>query len=811
MEINSQHEPGLGHSQESDPNFEAYRARSNYEMDEERSRMDPEFQRLINAESARDIAPLLESLRRENDTDLMEAVDRYGNTRALATALKRSSIFAKGHAYLIDPNQLIVVNRNDRKKPGTIDSNTGFVGGDSVPRVSGYSLFVDVKMKDVPYIETISTPDGPLEITKYHQVRVENVNYGTELHRQNLSKAFLEFAKQGIVTDQIFNHANLLWNSRAALELMVKTIYTKEIYKSNAQIGWFFSAPDIAEMHNNPDNKIVGERRDLATRLLELVGYCETKEKLEGILNSTFILESILDEATQDRVIMYMKETGVLIDKKIEETKKEEAGQEEQKKAVERYEAVVEFLLGKNITITADKKGTKQYKLGKGWLTKDERDPSKTNVEGEKKKRGKKAIKEEQDVRGWLTEFGNPYTGHVPQDRDNMSALLARMSIIVGDSLSTTEAHRNFYWWGEPDWLGAEIYAPDAIPNGETLAQKRSELRGQDWIKYATEISSYFSTGGEPVGTDLIKIMWPNLYRLKDFVAGQGRPTGQYVTIGGIDHLAQSFFGLIRSEITVNGKARMRNLREQWLGSKDETLGEEVWRKLGDFEWTKIGGDIEMLIEFISEKVTTIEENTSALPDSTKKIVQKLSDAERSKLIFNVNRLVTAKLEAIGAGAEGFYWLMNFLVADENEVKRMWAALNAELKPETLTSTNGFTGKIKFMDITQNAQGPYDGYIAAEKRALANNRELSDQVSVETKQRARDYLRKWYEGVKGDPSYRMWAAKPIERIKLTGGNNIEQTTNGEYVDSLAELYDFIDKNRVRLPLKEYPALRVDIA
>lgn len=809
----------LGAEEDSNSEMEAMYA--NYSMDEERSRMDPEFQRMINAESPRDIAPMLESLRREMDTDFSEAQDKYGNTRALSAAWKRSMIFEKGHDYLTSPDQLIVVKRNNRRLPGTINID-GSIGEDSVPRVGGYSLYVDTKMVETPYVIEKSTYDkqdkfsGRIEEKHLKQIRKEEINYGSEETRKLLSKTYLDFVKQGIVVEQVFNHSNLLWNFRAALEGMVKTIYTKEIYKSNAQIDWFFNAPDLNEIVKNPENKKVGEQRDKATRLLELVGYCETKEKLEKHLNSTFNLESILDLKTQNRVLGLMKELGEIDSETMQKLVKEE---NDPSKVSERFKAVVKFLIGEKIEIakikiTKEERSVMQYKLGDGWLTAEQRDPSKTTDKEEKKKRGKNAIKEEKGVRGWLTLLGNPYVGHTLQDRDNMTSLLAKFSLIVGDNTATTEAHKNFYWWGEPDWLGAEIYAPDAIPDGATLANKRSELRGQAWLDYAKEIASYFTTGGEPVGTDLIKIMWPDLYRLKDMVAGQGRPTGQYVTVGGMDHLAQSFFGLVRSEITVNGKEKMRNIREQWLGSKDETLGIEQPHNLGEIEWAKVNGSTEITSELISERVGNIDWKDVEITDSQRKIIDNYKKGDKTDLINKINSSVTARTEPIITGAEGLYWLMNFLVADENEVKRMWAALNTDLKPDTLTLTSGFTGKIKFMDITQVVQGSYDGYIAVEKRAIANKNydkkgqpDIEDQVSNESKARAKSYLRTWYKGVKGDPQYRTWFKKPIDLGSEFGGEDVK-TTMGEYVDNLAEMYGFIDKENINERLDKLPRLIV---
>jgi hypothetical protein len=526
-------------------------------------------------------------------------------------------------------------------------------------------------------------------------------------------------------------------------------------------------------------------------------------------------------------VVGFMKEKGLLTDEQIKGIADEKPMEELPNEVVGIYKKVVEFLIGKNITITRDDRGVLQYELGTGWLTDEQRDPSKNvslpaqyepklfkddgktkktdaEIQKERKKlKGKNGVKTEKDVRGWLTG-GNVYVGK----RDEMTAMLNKISIIVGSSLSTTEAFRNFYSWGECDWLAAEVYAPDSIPDGATVAEMKSKLKGsKEWLNWAEDIKSYFQKGGSPNGTDLGKIMWPDLWRLSDMVAGQGRPTGQYVTVGGMPHLAQGFMGLIRSDVVLNGKKRTRNIREQMLGSKDKVLGIERPKMLGDIEWAKVGGSTDVLNEMLADRIGEIDWEKVDLPDSLNQISTEYKTGSRAKLIEQINKLTSDSSDGIGAGAESFYWLMNFLVADDNEVKRMWAALNAELKPDTMLITSGFTGKVKFMDITCGAQGSYDGYRAVEKRAIENKVSFEDQLKKETEGRSRDYLRQWYKGVKGDANYGTWALKPIKLMNPDGGTDIEMNM-GEYVDKLAVMYDFMDSSEERRALKLVPRLKV---
>jgi hypothetical protein len=134
---------------------------------------------MINAESPRDIEPFLISLREKMDTDLEPAVDKYGDARYLSSALNRYNIFKRGHNYLTSPDQLIVVKRNNRKLAGTINKD-GTLGDDSVPRVDGYSLYVDSRTIEVPDIRTSPSAKGPVEYTVMVPTRKDTINYGTE-------------------------------------------------------------------------------------------------------------------------------------------------------------------------------------------------------------------------------------------------------------------------------------------------------------------------------------------------------------------------------------------------------------------------------------------------------------------------------------------------------------------------------------------------------------------------------------------------------------------------------------------------------
>ena len=802
------HDPMAGSEKfmRADPGSEDEEERNQYEaayanesMNEERDRANPESGRLLNAETVEDVAAGLPKFERNKDWNYSEANDEYMSRRDLEGAVNRARALGKPISFLTDKRELIVVKDDENYdpenyKPGIIESSGKMAKG-SRARVNGYAISVRKIAKQVPIIQTIEeyvrdeagARTGEIKVTKIDTGKKgteleEVVFFGTDKKREILSKAYTEFAKQVITGEKNHLHTSVMWANRAALETLLKTFYFKELFSSNDQIEWFFSTPDIRELKTSPENTDVGDMRDKGFRLFELLGQCETKEKIEAVLNKTFLLESILDQETQNRVLGLMKQFGKITNKEYENLSQIKF---DNIKVDERYKKVVEFLIGMNIKITnTGPNNVFKYELGDRWKTQEQRDPSKASSDDDRKKRGAGAIAQEQDVRGWLFEFGNPYVSRDTNYRDVISVLQARVGTIVGNSDAALEAWRKFYIWGEPDWLGLEVYAPDAIPTGEALQQAKNEKIGKEWLEYAKLIKSYFVTGGESVGTDLIKLFQTEYYRMKDLLSNQGRPSGPYATVDKFKHLSQALMGLARSKVKVreNDKheaiMRTRNVRERMCGVKSEKLGNEQPIHLKDMGWNKLGAPEDVLSALTNEDPGKLDWKNVKMPKKLKEAVDRFTTGGDKKEVEGVlNDYLNLNNQGIGAGIEGFYWLMNFLTGDENPVSRWWQVLTHWTDFKSLTDPDSWTKKIKFADITRNATGSFDGYVSIEERLVSeglmskDNKDgeaLDKEVSRISGEEANSYMPYWFQGVQSEPGYRNAVAGSTGAYELDG-------------------------------------------
>jgi hypothetical protein len=819
MPVNNVDIPGLGPDQSEQDSRAAQEAGSfyaNQAREEQYARQDPDFSRLVNQETSGDVASIMDTIRVAEQWSYQEAIDTYSVRRLLSVALKKARMFSMGHSDLI--KQRIVVGKNGQT--GDLIGEDGYLKEEAKVRLPGYSIKVD----ESPSLEKITMPprrfydrdpkeEGAQEMDKdkgrwevqFRRSVEEKVYFGTEKERIALKNANEWLVRNAITSEKLHQQVGAFDNLRAALGEMVKTFYLKQIYSTNEQLTWTFTAPDIEKITaESPENRGLGDRRDKAMRILELVGHCETKEKLEKHLNETFNLEEILDEPTVERTLKIMQSPAGGL-KKVEAFTGSEVEIKEAK-----FKKAVEFLIGKNVTITTDP-GTdiKRYTLGEGWITRDLRDPSKTNDPVEKKKRGAGAIKVEKGVRGFLTGFGNPY---VKDSRDIMYAINARAALIVGgpDAVGAVrDADRRFWLWGERDRLGLEVYVPDAaIPKGEELVDQMNALTKDQWRNvYAKEKLTYFAINGEPVATDLSKLYHPNFYRLKDHL--HLRINGELLTTDKLVHLAESFMSINR--VTANlgyGNKRegseksTRSVREYWLGFKGDNVltTVEPAKKLGDIKWENVSVPSEIMEALTGEDFGELDWKDVKLP-------QALKDA------INENTFDSSEF-GVKDNAEGFYWLMNYLAGDDNPDKRPWAMFINKVKPDFLMDTDCYTGKIKFERITNGANGAWGDYRSFERWAIENKNagkdatqtdpdELIERAAFQNVDRT---LKAWFAGVRSDPQYPVIAAKDI--TYLDESNNSKTMSFGSFVDKNAVKYGFLDPGQERPFLKNIRRFKI---
>lgn len=716
---------------------------------EDYAKNDRVHERLTKATKPKDLEPVVKLLRDSENVSFAETLDRYSLGRW------QMQMLGNWRAYELTGSDLV----EQGVVEGGVVNSDGYLSPEGVIRFNGYTLRVDSGMKDQKIIKPKEKywTDGEgnkyyfdnenkkvLGIDRWEEVEyiktpVEKYYFGKDNERLALSKANEALMKFSITSRGLNEQSQVFYTNRAALEEMVKLFYLRDITFTNEQIGWFFTAPEIGAITpENLENKQLGDKRDKAMRLLYLIGNCETKEKMEAHLNGTFNLEQILDTETVERTLALMKKMGVGKNFAADFTPEE---------LVEaKFAECVKFLIGKDVKVTKDAFGQRHYDVG-GWLTRDERDPSLT--EGPSPKKGEKAIgyENEQNVRGFLTFEGNPYTRG---EKDRIYAYKDRISLIIGDKGVVNEADKMFWVWGLRDELGLEIYVDKTkIPSGDELQKVFNEFTDVQRKEWCDTRLKYFSLNGEPTASDLSKIFYPDFYRLKDHL--RDRITGPLVSTGEYGRMSQCLTGLCRVDIE-GGKTR--SVTERWMGAKKldaEDLDAEAAYDLGGIQWEQISTPKEIMDE-LTDEINSLEPT-----DWDKvKLPKGLKDELASGVSQVMKKVFSPDSGAVGDNAMGFYWCMQFLVGDGNPAKRPWAFATAPVDSRTMASTDAFTGKIKFADITTGANGAWGKWRDLERRARVAGVDAGDLLKKEGKEKIRRTLRGWYKGVQSSPEYADW-------------------------------------------------------
>lgn len=759
---------------------------------EDYAKNDRVHERLTKATKPKDLEPVVKLLRDSENVSFAETLDRYSLGRWQMQMLGNWRAYELTGAELVEQGVI----------EGHVDEN-GFLSKEGKINFNGFTLRVDQVTKQQKFItpkEKYKTDedgnkfhldekgvrvDGPdqWEEAEIRPVTIERYYFAKDNERLALSKANEALMKFSITSRGLNEQSQVFYNNRAALEEMVKLFYLRDITFTNEQIGWFFTAPEIGAITpDNLENKQLGDKRDKAMRLLYLIGNCETKEKMEAHLNGTFNLEQILDTETVERTLALMKKMGV---------GKNFATDFSPDELVEvKFAECVKFLIGKDVKVTKDAFGQRHFDVG-GWLTRDERDPSLTG--GPSPKKGEKAVEYEMDqnVRGFLT-MGNPYARG---SKDLIYAYKDRISLIVGDKGVVNEADKMFWVWGLRDELGLEIYVDKTkIPSGDLLQKVFNEFTPDKRKEWCDTQLKYFSLNGEPTASDLSKIFYPDFYRLKDHL--KDRITGPLVSTGEYGRMSQCLTGLCRVDIE-GGKTR--SVTERWMGAKklDATdLDAEMAFDLGDISWEQISTPKGIMDE-LTEEINSLE------PTDWEKV--KLPKGLKDELASGVSQVMKKVFSpdsgAVGDNAMGFYWCMQFLVGDGNPAKRPWAFATSPVDSRTMASTDAFTGKIKFADITTGANGAWGKWRDLERRARVAGVDAGDLLKKEGKEKIRRTLRGWYKGVQSSPEYADWETQKAvywdyQQNKMVTSNLRRRVEGWGNNPGLAVKYGFLDASEV---------------
>jgi len=745
---------GGGAEDDANKEKEALEAMYGQEREEDYAKNDPLVNRLRKAQKPEDIAAVAEELIPDfENVHFGDSVDRFTFTHYKGAALRGQRIYEK-----------------DLVADGIIDGEVGddgYLKEGGVVRVSGYSIRVETKkVRGEDELEEVYhfTPAGEkagMDVVKRkgRPELKERVYFGTKQERKAMAKAFEALHQQLIVAEELQNQTVAFDKTRAALEAMVEQFYRYQIYFTNLQTQWFFSAADISKITpEKTENSELGKRRDKAMRLYYFLGVCETKEKMEKHLNETRNLEKILDKETIESVLRIAKEhNSPLVAGELDTEEK-------------KFDAAAKFLIGPNLEIdrTTRKDHLPHYTL-KNWLTQEQRDPMpiiKTHVKGDDeaefkyeqslKGKGAGAVGEEFKAgeRGYLTELGNPYA---EDSRDNLYVLMERMSIIVGDEMAVTDAGRYFWTRGMRDELGLELYtAEENFPTGEELLDDFNKMTDEERGVHYRDLQKLVALNGEPVGSDLSKIIHTKWWRFKELI--RDRPAGPQLTYDKFDHMILGLLSLCRTEID---SGEQRSIKEQWLGFKspDDRPNEEA-KDLGEIAWEKV------------------------------------------KIPKDVKSAVELNGEGVRDNADGYYWVMAFLSSEENVAKRPYQFIMKGIeRPGEMTKTEAYTEKIKFWAITRHDAvaigGDWRGWYArfrvggAKFAEFMAGRRASEDVSKGKKD--------WYAGIRSTSDYPSWAAQDIT---ILDDNGIpKQVRLGEVVENMAVKFGFLNSSEVRRALR----------
>lgn len=721
-----------------------FRAREFLGRDEQYARRDPELQLLMFPESPKDIAKATEEiLKSYTNFDEAEGNSPYKMQYYMQAASDSAFIF--GHT--------IEDLQNEGYVKGKIGPD-GYLEKKGKPIKFGYAIKVHsdqqredvINLREEQLLGSDGIPSGIKKIKTYAPTTFieERFDYGTNKMRKALHEASRASYREMVNTVRVHELYSILDNQRADLSGMVTILYLKAKHISNEQMQEIFTAPDIGLItKENPTNEKKGYRRDRAMRMLDLLGNCETKEKMKDFMNRpTF--EKILDKKTIANALELMKKTGY-----------------EDKEAQSDKEKVARFLVGKAVV----------YKDGKwelqGWATKDQRDPSKATSEDDKKKRGFYTIEEEKKLRGLLTEYGNPYARG---SRDEMSMLLSRITLLVGDEGAVKDADRFFQIFGLKDEMGMEKLAK--MPTTEEILNAQ-KLDYEEWRKKADEWLTWFSLPGEPIGSDLSKIMWSKYYRLKDIL--RDRPSGPTLTVNNYVRLTQSLFSLARNKIKVQigseKEKQIRSVLEQWRGyAAEENMPREEAIDLGKIDWQAV-----------------------QVPSDLKDAVGKEALGIRSG--------------AVPDGAWTYYTLMNWLAGRDNVIKAPWLFILDELEdPRLLRKAKFYTNKQKFLSIIWHKEALALGEW---RKLYKENNNDQDEVDKHLEKLEKDSItsgkKQYWKGVRSLPDFPEIMATMVRVMRPHKAGGVMDTfehplmmvvegTEGK--PGLAVKYGFLDRSEL---------------
>lgn len=796
-----------------------FRGRSEFLGREEQfSRRDPELQLILFPESPKDIDKAVTGvLERYTDFDLKEASSPYRLQYYMDAA--ESSQFVFGHS------------RQELQDQGYVQGEIGedgYLSEGGKPKKFGFAIKVDTEQKPItvkelrerqhePWTEkTVQThmvpkfdPEGKIESWEPVQVKVEiehpqrtekwvevskptiraeRFYYGTDNKRKELYNASRAAFERLVNTARMHDLFTILESNRADISGLVTILYLKANHISNDQWKQIFNAPDIGEItEKNLENNGYGSRIDKAMRMMDLLGHAERRGRISNDqIGDRDGMEEFMNKPTFEKIVEAAKVRALEL---MEELDYEDG----QAKTDE--EKIARFLVGKGAV-----KRDGRWVL-EGWFSNDERDPSKggDGFDALKKekfaallKKGKEIKADEKDVRGFLTEYGNVYA-RAGDFNAHVSIMHERIRFLLGgDRSAIRDADRITQLTGLRDEWNLEVLASE-MPSAEDIIEAHKiKKKGSDygqWREKAKEWLDYFKLPGDPTGSDLSKIFYPQFYRLKDIL--KDRPAGPLLTTFDYDRFAQSMFSLGRSEVIIPDKVddkgepvkETRSLLEQWRGyAKEGDLPREKANDLGDIKWDDI------------QVPGNLEEVSTRLSAEFKEEWDKKVEAEKhAETKEKLKKFMEASVETVGGKSEidvwSYYTLMNWLAGRDNKIKAPWPFILDETENlRVLNLSETYTNKDKFLDIVWHGpaivwgqwRGRYEEFENREEAHGLSPEEMTEKLNKHLRNLARQKVEKgkrdWYKGIRNLVQFPEVMAQRVKRVEAmkaggTGENN----------------------------------------
>ena len=314
---------------------------------------------------------------------------------------------------------------------------------------------------------------------------------------------------------------------------------------------------------------------------------------------------------------------------------------------------------------------------------------------------------------------------------------------------------RGRYFWtrGMRDELGVELYTKEEnFPKGEKLLEYFNTHTDEERTFYFRDLQRLVVLNGEPVASDLSKTIQTKWWRFKEMI--RDRSAGPYLTWDKFDHMSLSLLKLCRTAI---GSGEQRSIEEQWLGFKSpDDRPNELAKDLGEIEWEKV-----------------------KIPSDVKSAIE---------------------LSGVGVrdNADGYFWVMQFLAAEDNPGKRPYQFIMKGVeRPSDLQNPAAYTDKIKFWNITRHDAvaigGNWRSWYASYKgepvkfAEFMAARKAAEDVSKGKKD--------WYTGLRSMPDYLTWATQ-----KISFAGYINGVAKSGTID-LVDVVEGVDKNKPGLAIK----------